>query len=221
MAFARAIYALQATTVANAVLLFAASPIFAALLGRLVLDEPVTRLTSAAIMLALAGVAVMVGGGFAGGGAWTGNLSAFSFAIFTVTLRLGKSGAMLQTVLLGGLFSMATGAVAGLILNQPLRVSLPDAVTAMAMGAVTLTGGMLLYTLGSRVVPAAQATLISLTEVLLAPRWAWLFLSESLMPGTWIGGTILLAAITLNAFTLNARTPNTGSPNAAGPALTP
>jgi len=44
-AFAGAIYALQATTVANAVFLFAASPFMAALLGWIILREPVRPAT--------------------------------------------------------------------------------------------------------------------------------------------------------------------------------
>ncbi len=70
---------------------------------------------------------------------------------------------------------------------------------AVAMGAIAPTGEMLLHTLDSRVVAAAQATLIALAEVLLAPLRAWLFLSQSLTTGTLTGGTILLAAVILNA----------------------
>ncbi len=51
-AFAGAIYAIQTTTVANAVFLFSASPFLAALLGWLVLREPVRPATWAAMALA-------------------------------------------------------------------------------------------------------------------------------------------------------------------------
>ena len=66
-AFSGAIYSFQTTSVANAVLLFTASPFFAALLGRVLLGEAVSALTWTAIGLAVVGVAVMVGGGIAGG----------------------------------------------------------------------------------------------------------------------------------------------------------
>ena len=203
MAFAGAIYSFQTTTVANAVLLFTASPFFAAVLGRVLLAEPVAPLTWVAIGLAVLGVAVMVGGGMAGG-AMDGNiaalLSALGFAIFTITLRWGKRTNMLPAVVLGGLFSMIAGALVAAAVAQPLLVSLHDTGIAAAMGAVTLAGGMLLYTLGSRVVPAAQATLISLVEVLLAPVWVWLFLGETVSRGTLIGGGVLLGAVILNAW---------------------
>lgn len=203
MAFSGAIYAFQATSVANAVLLFAASPFFAAILGRLLLGEWVSPLTWFAIVLAAVGILVMVGGGLAGG-AMDGNIaalaSALGFAIFTVTLRWGKLANMLPAVALGGVFSMIAGAIALAILGKSVLIPLPEIAISALMGAVTLTGGMLLYTVGSRVVPAAQATLLSLVEVLLAPVWVWLLLGETVSQGTLIGGAVLLAAVLLNAY---------------------
>jgi drug/metabolite transporter (DMT)-like permease len=58
---------------------------------------------------------------------------------------------------------------------------------------------MYLYTKGSQVVPAAQATLLSLIEVLLAPLWAWAVLSETLSANSALGGAVLLGAMVLNA----------------------
>ena len=63
----------------------------------------------------------------------------------------------------------------------------------MGMGAVTLSGGMVLYTLGSRVVPAAELALLSNIEVMLAPVWVWLVLGETASATTLLGGGILLA----------------------------
>lgn len=204
LAFGGAITALQSTTVANAVLLFSASPFFAAVFGRVLLGEPVSWPTWGAILLAVAGIVIMVGGvGEIGGGTAFGSaaalLSAAGFATFTVALRWGHLGNMLPAVLFGGLFSVMAGGGAALAAAQPLAVPGPEIAIAMAMGAITLTGGMFLYTTGSRVVPAAQATLLSLVEVLLAPVWAWVFLSETLSRNTALGGTVLMAAVAINA----------------------
>ena len=59
--------------------------------------------------------------------------------------------------------------------------------------------GMVMFTLGSKVIPAAELTLLSLIEVLLAPVWVFLFLGETASPGTFVGGGVLLAAVCLNA----------------------
>lgn len=202
-AFAGAIFAFQTTSVAMAVFLFSASPFFAAVLGWLVLREPVRNATWAAIGLAAIGIFLMVREGFAIG-AMAGNiaalLSAFGFAAFTVSLRWGKLADMMPAVALGGVFSIVSGA-AMLVLTGAgtLAVPLVDIALSAGMGAVTLAGGMVLYTLGSRVIPAAELTLLSLVEVMLAPVWVWLALGETASAGTLTGGAVLMAAVAVNA----------------------
>ena len=201
-AFAGAIYSIQSTTIANAVFLFAASPFLTALIGWVALGERVRRETWAAMAVALAGIFVMVRADLSGG-AMAGNiaalLSALGFAEFTVTLRWGRVADSLPSVLLGGVFSLLAGAVIATQMGQPLAVPRADALWAMTMGAVTLSGGMVLYELGSRVVPAAESALLSNIEVMLAPLWVWLFLNETASPATFMGGAILLVAVTMNA----------------------
>ncbi|MCA3449362.1 MAG: DMT family transporter [Rhodobacter sp.] len=209
-AFAGAIYALQATTVANAVFLFAASPFMAALLGWIILREPVRPATWAAIAVAGVGMFVMVRDGLAGGetaGNLAALLSAFGFAAFTLTLRWGKLEDMMPAVVLGGLFSMAVAVIALGVRAEGLAVPARDIVISVAMGAGMLATGMALYTLGSRVVPAAELTLLSMVEVLLAPVWVWLALGETASAGTFLGGGILLVAIAGNALSGLRRKP--------------
>ena len=198
-----AIAAFQWTTVANAAFLLAASPFLAALLGRAVLGEAVAPRTWAAIAIALAGIFVMVREGLAAG-AWQGNLaalaSALGFASFTVALRWRQSEDRLPTVVLGGIFSVVAGALAAGLMGQPLAVPAADLMWCVLMGVVTLSGGMILYTLGSRVVPSAELALLSNTEVMLAPFWVWLLMGETASAGTLLGGAILLVAILFNAF---------------------
>jgi len=65
----------------------------------------------------------------------------------------------------------------------------------MSMGVFQVGAGLILYTIGSRSLPAAELTLLSLAEVLLGPLWVWLFLGETATIYTLIGGAVLLAAI--------------------------
>ena len=209
-AFAGAIYALQATTVANAVFLFAASPFMAALLGWIILKEPVRPATWAAIAVAGVGMFVMVRDGLAGGetaGNFAAVLSAFGFAVFTLTLRWGKLEDMMPAVVLGGLFSMAVAVIVLGVQGEVLAVPVTDIVISVAMGAGMLASGMALYTLGSQVVPAAELTLLSMVEVLLAPIWVWLILGETASAGTFLGGGILLLAMAGNALSGLRRKP--------------
>ncbi|NKX46021.1 DMT family transporter [Roseicyclus persicicus] len=201
-AFGGAVYAIQSTTIANAVFLFAASPFLTALLAWAVLGERVPARTWASIGVAALGIAVMVWGGL-DRGALAGNLAALSsaagFAVFTVTLRRGGIRDPLPGVVLGGVFSMIAAAAMTGLAGGTLAVTLPDAGWSLGMGAVTLAGGMVLYTLGSRAVPAAELTLFTMLEVMLAPFWVWLVLGETASRATLAGGLVILAAMALSA----------------------
>lgn len=208
-AFSGAIYAIQTTTIANAVFLFTASPFVAAILGWVLLGERVKPWTWAAIALAVFGMYLMVREGLAMG-AMAGNLaaliSATGFGTFSVALRWGKVGEMLPVSMLGGVFSMIAAALVLGSQGQSVLPSGHDIAIASGMGAGVLAFGMVAYTLGSRVIPAAELTLLSLIEVLLAPIWVFVFLGETASTATFVGGGVLLAAVTLNAV-MGARGP--------------
>ncbi len=201
-AFAGAIYAIQTTTIANAVFLFTASPFVAAVLGWIILGERVRPWTWAAIALAVVGMYLMVREGLSTG-ALAGNiaalLSAAGFGAFSVCLRWGKVGEMLPVSMLGGVFSVLVAGVILLAKGQPLLIPAWDMAISVGAGAAVLALGMVMYTLGSRIIPAAELTLLSLIEVLLAPIWVFVFLRETASAATFVGGGVLLAAVALNA----------------------
>ncbi len=203
-AYSGGIYAIQATSVASAMLLFATAPFLSAVLGWIVLREPVRRATWIAIAVALLGIGIMVAGKSSGtdlAGSLAALGSAFGFAVFTVALRWGKSTEMLPSVFLSGLFAIVITFTICLLRDHPLVVSLNDGGIAMGMGVFQVGSGLILYTLGARSLPAAELTLLSLAEVLLAPVWVWLVLGETATINTLIGGSILLLAIAGNAIT--------------------
>jgi drug/metabolite transporter (DMT)-like permease len=212
-AFGGAVYAIQTTTVANAVFLFAAAPLLTAVLAWVVLGERPRPATWASIALALVGIFIMVRQGLSGG-AFLGNLaalvSALGFAVFTVAIRWRGANDTLPFVLVGAVMALCAGGVGTLVAGYPLAAPAEDIGWAVMMGAVLLTGGLVLYTRGSRVVPAAELALLSGIEVVLAPIWVWLFLSETADRNTLIGGLFILGAALWNGVS-RARRP-------AGPA---
>lgn len=204
LAFAGAIFAIQAAPVANAVFLFAAAPLMTAVMARLLLGEPVRTATWGAIALAGLGIFLMVREGLALGaglGSAAAVLSAAGFAAFTVTLRWGRLADMLPAVLIGGVLSIGVAAAVIALRGESFTLPLGAVLIALVMGAGLLDGGMAAYTAGSRAVPAAEIGILALAEVMLAPLWVWLFLGEAASAATFAGGAIVLAAIALNALT--------------------
>ena len=152
-AYSGGIYAIQSTSVANAMLLFASAPFLAALLGWAVLREPVRRATWIAIFVAIAAIGIMVADKSSGGrllGSLAALGSAFGFAVFTVALRWGKSTEMLPSVFLSGIFAIIITSSICWSLGLSLVLSPNDGGIAMGMGVFQVGAGLVLYTLGSK-----------------------------------------------------------------------
>lgn len=208
-AYSGGIYSIQNTSVANAMLLFATAPFMAAVLGWIVLRERVRFATWIAIVVAIGGIAIMVAdksGSVALKGSLAALGSAFGFAAFTVALRWGRTGEMLPAVFLSGLFAFAITLAICFGLGLSVVLSPNDGFISMGMGG-QVGAGLILYTLGSRSLPAAELALLSLAEVLLGPLWVWLFLGETASVNTLIGGLVLLVAIAGNALSGKRRKP--------------
>ena len=106
---------------------------------------------------------------------------------------------MLPAIILGGIFSAL---ISGIILtfNQDgLAVSMNDCLISLAMGIILLGGGMVFFSVGSKVLTASNLALLSMVEVVLAPAWGWIVLREQAEFSTLLGGGILLFALILNA----------------------
>jgi drug/metabolite transporter (DMT)-like permease len=198
VSFSGFIFSLTHTTVANTLFLLSASPFLAAVLGWLVLGEGVRRATWLAIAAAMVGIGTMVGEGLAVGGLFgdvTALMAALGFAGFTVALRWGKTRDMLPAVCLAALFTAVLAALMTEARAGSFALSARDLGLCVGMGAVQIGVGLTVYTAGSRDLPAAELTLLSLSEVVLGPIWVWLGVGELPSLATVVGGAVLLGAI--------------------------
>ena len=114
---------------------------------------------------------------------------------------------MLPAVFLAGIFAFFTAFAMCRLLGQSIILSPWDSGLSMFMGVFQLAMGLSIYTFGSKVVPAAELALLSMTEVLLGPVWVWVFIGEIASIWTFIGGAVLMAAITGNALSGVRRQP--------------
>lgn len=218
VSFCGAVYAIQSTTVANAVFLFTAAPFLAALLGLVLLREPVRPATWVAIALASVGVFIMVRDGLslgAGPGNIAALVSAAGFAVLTLAMRARPAADPAVPVLLGAVFNLIAMLPVVLLTSGRLWIGAHDALIAIGLGAIILGLGLGLYAKGSRGVPAGELALVSMLEVMLAPIWVWLVLDETATKGTLLGGAILLAALGFNALAAARATPSP-SPASSG-----
>lgn len=188
------VLALTHTTVANAVFTLGTIPFFTAVIAWLILGERVDRVTAVAIVLAFAGISLIVGDGIAAGtvfGSLMAIMTAFCFACFVVFLRKGRAANMLPAVAIGALFAAL---VAVFMVDGDYLLTGRDLGICLIWGAIISSVGHLLIVIGSRHIPGAELTLLILPEFIFAPLWVWLFVNEVPGPMTLIGGAVVLSA---------------------------
>ncbi len=190
--------ALTRTSVANTLLMIGLSPLLAALLGRIVLGEPIARITWLAILAAAAGIWWMVHDAVSSEGI-SGMLIALGVplasAINLVMLRkLHASLDLAPAVLIGALISCA----AMLPLAWPISTEPRDLLILAFLGAFQLALPCWLMVRALAFLAPHEAALIALLEVVLGPLWAWLFVGEATPIATLQGGLVVLAALIVN-----------------------
>jgi DME family drug/metabolite transporter len=196
------------TTVAQSIFMSGIAPFCAALLGWWLLGERVSRATVGAMTIALIGLGIMVAGSL-GKTSFIGTLlalySAFCFSCYSVLLRFGQQRDMTVALIWNALFLCLLSLLA-LLAPTPLRsafgpgellIGWINFTWVIIMGAVQLTLGLVLFTLASRSVPAAQLALLALLEPALAPVWAFLAVGEVPPVSTLIGGAVVMSAIVI------------------------
>jgi drug/metabolite transporter (DMT)-like permease len=204
------IVALNHTTVARVLFLLALAPVLAAALAWMFLGEPIGRRTMLAIAMALVGVGVMVGtpggGNFVGDG--LGFMTALAFAVALIITRHRQDVSMAPATIL----SQALLILVFAPFATPSEISGEDTLWLALLGAGQIGLGLVLLTIGARLIPAAQVALITLLEVVLGPIWVWIALGERPDNGTLIGGVIVIAAIVVQ--TRGERAPDAASDGA-------
>lgn len=192
------ILAISLTTVANALFLMASAPLLTAVIGRVFFREAVAHHTWLAIGAAGIGIALMVWNSLQAGslaGAILAFLVAFCFSINANIVRRHRQVSMLPGIFLAGVFS----AVAAAPFALPFAASGSDMVALGFLGVIQLGLGLVLFTIGTRKVPAAQAVIIGLLEIVLGPFWVWLAFDERPASLALLGGAIVALAVIFNA----------------------
>jgi drug/metabolite transporter (DMT)-like permease len=200
------IVALNHASVANVLFMQALAPVLAAALGSL-LGEPVDRRTWIAMAVALAGVGLMTGG--PGGPSATGAALAFvmtvSFALLLVITRHRRDVSMAPATCLGQFLVLVLAAP----FAHASQIGGRDLELLIALGVGQIGLGLVLLTIGARLISAAEVALITLLEIVLGPLWVWIALSEQPSATTLAGGVIVLAAVVVQA---RARPPSSVPP---------
>ena len=194
------IYSITNTSAAITLLCLAAMPFFTALLAFLFLNEKISLNVWISIFIATVGIIVMAFGSTGSNsvvGFIFGMLSSIGFSVFSVTLRWRTETPKFTTVAFSGFFCFVFASVMLFSTNQVFfSTSYNGALFSLHGTLVCL--GLILYSIGSKAIPAAELTLLSLTEVIGGIFWVWLpILGINEVPDTYtiVGGFFLFISL--------------------------
>jgi len=194
------IWSISNTTAAVTLLCLAAMPFMTALLGFLFLRERILLTVWIAILVATFGIIVMASGNTQENtliGLIFGLISAFGFSIFSVSLRWRKKTPKFTTVAIAGLFCFLFSSIM-ISINETSFLASGKNEALFATHGTLVCLGLILYSIGSKNIPAADLTLLSLTEVIGGIFWVWLpwlGINEIPSTNTIIGGFFIFIAI--------------------------
>ena len=194
------IWSISNTSAAVTLLCLAAMPFITALLGFMFLKEKISMTVWISIFVATFGIVVMAFGSAEKNtlsGLIFGLASALGFSIFSVTLRWKKNTPKFTTVALAGLFCCVFSTIL-ILINDLNFLSTNKNEALFATHGTLVCIGLIMYSIGSKNIPATDLTLLSLTEVIGGIFWVWLpwlAINEVPSTNTIIGGFFIFIAI--------------------------
>ena len=183
-------------TAANAILLQNSAPLWLYLVSIFWLGDAPDRRGTLSLFIGLAGIAIIIAGGWSEGElavVGLGLLSGLTYAGVILGLRmlrdLSSSWLTVWNHLLGGL-----ALVPFVLMLQP--PTWQQFVVLFLFGAIQLGLPYWLMARGLRSVSAPEAGAITLLEPILTPVWTWLVAGEVPQAWTWIGGAVIVVGLT-------------------------
>lgn len=187
------IAAFKFTYVANVAVIYATAPFVTALLAWALVREPFRLPTAAAAMFSLAGVAIMVHSGLGSGnlvGDGLALLMTTGSALYIIMVRTFRD----TPVVWAGAISSLLLFIFGWFVTDPLAITRQDIVLLGVFGT-SFALASVLWTEGSRLIPAPESALLGAAEIPAAVLFAWFFLAETPPVASLLGGAIVLAAV--------------------------
>lgn len=197
--------AIHRTTAANALLIIAVTPLLAAVIARLFMNEALHRITWVAIVVILAALAIIVRDSSIHGDPM-GDLAAlgaaFGIAVFFCILRAQPTIANTQVFMVNGLFAMAIA----WIFADPFSMNAEQMRLVIPLCLFLLPLSSFLMSTAPRYLPAAEVSLLMLLESVFGPVLVWLGIGEVPTPTVMAAGAVILIMLSIHTLIVG-RTP--------------
>lgn len=190
--------ALDRTDAASVLVIIAAGPLIASVLGRVFLHQPTASRTWLTGIAVVGGLMVILTGSI-GQGDMDGDLLALAgatcFAGYLTVSRAARPVDMTPAIAIGGAGAAIVGAIAG----ADVSIGAGDLLLLALLGVVILPISLTLITRATHHVPAPEVNLVALLETLLGPLWVWLVIGERPSGEVLTGGLLVVGAVTIHS----------------------
>ncbi|WP_422373411.1 DMT family transporter [Hoeflea sp.] len=182
------------TTTANLVFILAFNPMFAALMGWLLIGERPKPQTFAAMVAMVFGVALIVSDGLQAGNMLGNGLALFTSLVLSLIITISRKA---RTGMgFAPLFAAIVPCIVGLIIiGGPSEIVLPQPGWLMLNGLIVIPVAFWCLATGPRYLSGPEVAMFYLLETILAPVWMWLIFSEAPTRLGLIGGAIIITAL--------------------------
>jgi len=194
LGFIAYIVSMTETTVANVLFIISTQTIWLAIFGYLFLKEKISLKTFLSIILAMIGIAVMIGGSLNKGSLF-GNLIALfipiNFAFLILLIRKFSKLDLVPALFYAGVIIV----IVAFFMSETILISKHNLLVSFLLGSFQHACGFICIVIGARSTPAVVVGLLMLTETLLGPFWVFLFLNEIPPMSVFVGGSIIVIAV--------------------------
>ncbi|GHV62870.1 membrane protein [Spirochaetia bacterium] len=189
------------TSSANAIMLQYSAPLWASLLGWLLVKEKPHWEHWGALALVAGGLALFFRDGLSTGhlfGDGVAVLSGVFFGAHSAVLRIMKNGNTRDSMLLAHVLNAAIGLPFVIIYTPYFTVQ--TAISILFMGLIQVGCASILFAYGIKRVSAVQAMLTAMIEPVLNPAWVFAVTGEKPSASALLGGGIIIAAVAASSY---------------------
>ena len=190
--------AIHYTTAANAVFILAFAPLFAAILSRVFMAEPIAIYTWLAIVTAIGGMLIIALDGLGSGNTFGDVMALVASCSLAASLTIMRWSGKDMTMVCG-FGSLITAAIAVWIAT-PFELSVFQASVLGVNSLLFMPLSLALIGLGTRYISAPEVAMLMLLDSCLAPVWVWLLIGEVPTAQVVLGGAIIVLAILFHSF---------------------
>ena len=193
------VVAIELTSISSALFIISTSPVFAAIISRIFLNEKISLRMIFTIIGALIGIGFITFGSFSVEEFFAvGDIAALGVAIcLAISLTAARSASNFSMIPAVGISSLLTPLCIFYFIN-PFNLLYLDWIYILLLGVVFAPIATCLIATGPRYITSAEVSLLLLLEAVLAPILAWLILFEIPHSSTIYGGLIVLSVLIIS-----------------------